>query len=256
MQDLKTQLEAETVYLRTEIRREKGFDAIVGQSPAILEVLAQVAQVAPMRHPVSTPHRLKSRERLGGSVARDVVGTAVLPATPEHTDPGAGQDPDRVRMITAAGAGARIDGGGPRRGVTGVVRERREGLAEAFIAGPAEGDAPVFAGGPGDGGDAGFGGELVVGGEAGPVVAEFGEDLGGVDGSRCAGSSGRAGRRVLGQSGRDGRGELLDLGDEGRENRDQGLDEFAAGLGLGVAGATERGAAEPGQQLGGERRPQ
>ena len=44
---LKTQLEAETVYLRTEIRREKGFDAIVGQSPAILEVLAQVAQVAP-----------------------------------------------------------------------------------------------------------------------------------------------------------------------------------------------------------------
>ena len=44
---LKTQLEAETAYLRTEIRREKGFDAIVGQSPAILEVLAKVAQVAP-----------------------------------------------------------------------------------------------------------------------------------------------------------------------------------------------------------------
>ena len=44
---LKTQLEAETAYLRAEIRREKGFDAIVGQSPAILEVLAKVAQVAP-----------------------------------------------------------------------------------------------------------------------------------------------------------------------------------------------------------------
>ena len=44
---LKAQLEAETAYLRTEIRREKGFDAIVGQSPAILEVLAKVAQVAP-----------------------------------------------------------------------------------------------------------------------------------------------------------------------------------------------------------------
>jgi transcriptional regulator with GAF, ATPase, and Fis domain len=44
---LKDRLESETVYLRTEIRRESGFDAIVGQSPAILDVLARIAQVAP-----------------------------------------------------------------------------------------------------------------------------------------------------------------------------------------------------------------
>ena len=85
---------------------------------------------------------------------------------------------------------------------------------------------------------------------SGPVVAEFGEDLGGVDGSTAREALDERAIGVLGQSGRDRRRELLDLGAEGRENRDQGLDEFAAGLGLGVAGATDRGAAESGQQLG------
>src|SRR6266478_7065812 len=47
IRQLKERLEAENVYLRTEIRGEAGFDAIVGQSPAILEVLARIAQVAP-----------------------------------------------------------------------------------------------------------------------------------------------------------------------------------------------------------------
>jgi len=47
IRQLKERLEAENVYLRTEVRREAGFDAIVGQSPPILAVLAQVAQVAP-----------------------------------------------------------------------------------------------------------------------------------------------------------------------------------------------------------------
>jgi transcriptional regulator with GAF, ATPase, and Fis domain len=47
VRQLKDQLEAETGYLRTEIRRARGFDNIVGQSPALLKVLAQVSQVAP-----------------------------------------------------------------------------------------------------------------------------------------------------------------------------------------------------------------
>ena len=47
IRQLKDHLETETRYLRTEIRRERGFDAIVGRSPAILDVLAKVAQVAP-----------------------------------------------------------------------------------------------------------------------------------------------------------------------------------------------------------------
>jgi len=44
---LKDRLESENVYLRAEIKREAGFDAIVGQSPAILNVLARITQVAP-----------------------------------------------------------------------------------------------------------------------------------------------------------------------------------------------------------------
>jgi len=44
---LKDRLESENVYLRAEIRRESGFNGIVGQSPAILNVLARIAQVAP-----------------------------------------------------------------------------------------------------------------------------------------------------------------------------------------------------------------
>jgi formate hydrogenlyase transcriptional activator len=44
---LKTRLELENVYLQEEIRREHGFDEIVGQSPALLGVLRRVEQVAP-----------------------------------------------------------------------------------------------------------------------------------------------------------------------------------------------------------------
>jgi len=52
IRQLKDRLESENVYLRAEIRRESGFDAIVGQSPPILNVLAQIAQVAPTDSPV------------------------------------------------------------------------------------------------------------------------------------------------------------------------------------------------------------
>ena len=55
---------------------------------------------------------------------------------------------------------------------------------------------------------------------------------------------------MLDQGGRDGRRELLDLGDERREDRYEGLDQFAAGLRLRLAGAAARGATEAGQQLG------
>ena len=44
---LKTRFERENVYLQEEIRREHGFDELVGTSPALLEVLRHVEQVAP-----------------------------------------------------------------------------------------------------------------------------------------------------------------------------------------------------------------
>jgi formate hydrogenlyase transcriptional activator len=45
--DLKARLEKENVYLQDEIRTEHNFEEIVGNSPALLEVLRKVEQVAP-----------------------------------------------------------------------------------------------------------------------------------------------------------------------------------------------------------------
>ncbi|MEK7833216.1 MAG: sigma 54-interacting transcriptional regulator, partial [Acidobacteriota bacterium] len=47
VEQLKNQLHAENIYLQEEIRREHNFEEIVGGSPALLEVLQQVEQVAP-----------------------------------------------------------------------------------------------------------------------------------------------------------------------------------------------------------------
>ncbi|MBS1807066.1 MAG: sigma 54-interacting transcriptional regulator [Acidobacteria bacterium] len=44
---LKNQLHAENIYLQEEIRSENNFEEIVGNSPALLEVLQQVERVAP-----------------------------------------------------------------------------------------------------------------------------------------------------------------------------------------------------------------
>ena len=44
---LKNRLQAENVYLQEEIRREHNFDEIVGSSPALLQLLSQVEDVAP-----------------------------------------------------------------------------------------------------------------------------------------------------------------------------------------------------------------
>ena len=47
IRELKDHVEAENVYLRAENRHDQGFDAIVGESRALLGVLAKVSQVAP-----------------------------------------------------------------------------------------------------------------------------------------------------------------------------------------------------------------
>lgn len=45
-------LEAENIYLREEVERKQGFDEIIGECPAILRCLNQVAQVADTQAPV------------------------------------------------------------------------------------------------------------------------------------------------------------------------------------------------------------
>ena len=56
-----------------------------------------------MRHPVSTRGCLK--QPLGGAMLSGVVGFAIDPCAPEHAQPGAREDANGVRMITAASAG-------------------------------------------------------------------------------------------------------------------------------------------------------
>jgi predicted ATPase/transcriptional regulator with GAF, ATPase, and Fis domain len=48
LHDLKNRLEAENIYLQEEIRREHNFEEMIGNSPALLEVLRKVEVVAPL----------------------------------------------------------------------------------------------------------------------------------------------------------------------------------------------------------------
>src|SRR4051812_6974241 len=100
-------------------------------------------------------------EPLGVAVQGRVVGDAVLPAAVDHADPGAGEDAHGVRVVVAAGAGVGVDLGGPGAGVSAVVGEGRDRLAEALVAGPAEVHGVVFAGFVGDRGLSGEGGDGV-----------------------------------------------------------------------------------------------
>ena len=150
------------------------------------------------------------------SMTGRIVGGSVLPTTPENADPGAGEDADGVGMVAASIAGVAVDGSGPGIGMTGVVGPGGEGATQALVAGEAAGDAAMLAGGPGDGGDAGFGGELVGRGEAEAVVAELGEDLGGIDGAGPGEGLEERAVRMLGEEGGDEAVELTDVGEKGR----------------------------------------
>src|SRR5437762_13507813 len=118
-----------------------------------------------MTPPVSTSGGKLARSSFGeggcGSVSGGVVGRAGEPAGPDDADPGAGEHADGVRVILAAGAGICVDLGGPGAGVAAVVGERGHCLAEALIAGPAEGHVAVLAGLPGHGRAPGQGGDGV-----------------------------------------------------------------------------------------------
>src|SRR5215216_2718622 len=120
-------------------------------------------------------------EPSGGPMLDRVVGHLVDPAAPDHPDPGASKDPSGVGMIVAAGDGVGVELGGPGAGLAGVVREGRDGVAEALVARPAKRHRGVLAGLFGDRHDAGESGDglgTVVGVAA---VAPLGEHLGGVD---------------------------------------------------------------------------
>jgi hypothetical protein len=84
-------------------------------------------------------------------------------------------------VVLAVGAGVVVDLRGPGAGVSAVVGEGSDRLAEPLAARPAEMHGPVLAGFLGDRGAVGEGGDG-VGVLAGlPGIVSFGENLGGAD---------------------------------------------------------------------------
>ena len=74
----------------------------------------------------------------GGGVASAVEGGieggAVLPAAPDDAEPGAGQDPDGVRMPAAAAGRGGVNRGGPGVAHAAAVGEVHDGGAEFLAA--------------------------------------------------------------------------------------------------------------------------
>ena len=129
-----------------------------------------------MRSPVSSRLGLiLVEESLQGLVLCGVVGGSVLPALPDDVEPGAGEDADGVRVVVASAAGSVVDVGGPGVGVSGVGGEVADGVAQLFVAGPAEADDSALAGLSGRGRDAGEAEQRLAGGELGATVTDLGE---------------------------------------------------------------------------------
>jgi len=109
-----------------------------------------------------------------GFVFGGVVGDVVLPAVPDDEQPRTGEDADGVGVVVSSVSGSLVEVGGPGVGVSGVAGEVADGVAELFVAGPAEPDRAQFAGLAGGGCRAGETGQRVWGGEAGAAVADSG----------------------------------------------------------------------------------
>ena len=89
---------------------------------------------------------MSSRCGVAAAVQCGIEGCAVLPAAPDDPDPGAGEDPDGVRVTAAASGRRRVDGGGPGVGHAAAVSEVHDGGAEFLAARPPEHGLAALAG--------------------------------------------------------------------------------------------------------------
>src|SRR5680860_1417735 len=137
-----------------------------------------------MSSPVSSRQAgffLLGEELAGAAVLGGVVGDASVPAAPDDSEPGSGEDAGGVLVGFAGGGVAVVDGGGPGAGSAAVGGEVDDGVAQFLVTGPAERHDVVAAGlsggwcGAGEGGEGGFGGEPAAG------VADLDQQLGGAD---------------------------------------------------------------------------
>lgn len=121
---------------------------------------------------------MSSSHRLTGLVAGGIEGGAVLPAAPDHPQPGPGQDPDGVRVATSSVDRFSVDLRRPRVCHAAPVGEVHDGRPQLLVARPAEHDLLPLARLPRRGAGAGKGGEGAVGGEPLPAVPDLGEQRG------------------------------------------------------------------------------
>ena len=132
---------------------------------------------------------MSSSSELTGRMPAGVERHAILPAAPNDSDPGAGQDPDRVRMPAASVDGPSIHIGRPRVGRAAAVGEVHDGGPQLLVARPAEHGEFALSGLAGRWGCSGERSERVIGGETFAAVADLGEQAGRTDhpGPRQAG---------------------------------------------------------------------
>src|SRR5215218_11134687 len=160
-----------------------------GWRAAVLDERASL----PVRCPVSScGSMILVEEALERSVLVGIVGAGILPAVPDHIQPCAGENPDRVRVVVAAVAGPLVKVGGPGVGVAAVAGEVTNSVAEVFVTRPAEIDGAAFAGLSSGGGNTGQAGQGVGTGKAAAAIADLGQP-GGADPS----ATGQAGEDLL-----------------------------------------------------------
>ena len=104
-----------------------------------------------------------------------VVRLSVEPAAVDHAHPGAGQDPDGVRVVVAPFPCSSVEIGCPGVGLDRVAGEVADGVAELFVAGPSERHDADLSGLAGGRGDTGQADQRFWGGEFGSAVADLGE---------------------------------------------------------------------------------
>ena len=118
---------------------------------------------------------MSSRCGVAAAVLCGIEGSAVLPGAPDDPDPGAGQDPDGVR-VTAAAAGRRgVDGSGPGVGHAAAVGKVHDCGTELLAARPAEYSLAALAGLACGRARARQRGQRVIGREPLAAVADLGE---------------------------------------------------------------------------------
>src|SRR5258707_11003732 len=109
-----------------------------------------------------------------------VVGSARLPALPDHPDPFEGQGPDGSVVLFAFGSLLVVVSAGPERVLDGLGGKLMKGLAKELGTEVAPTDAELFAAALDDGSDAGEGDQFIGRRPATGIFAEGGDETGGM----------------------------------------------------------------------------